>query len=293
MANIWDLQKGIEMECKWLVERDVFPENEIKLTVALKTLGIQVKTTALSEIEEVGYSKAEYLPYPADKEECVVFYGSLNMMRALMRKTKWYPCGWCNLDHMQCTEYYLDYGKYLLNSNYTMMPLQEVIRQKAFILRTFGVNGEVFIRPNSGFKEFSGRVIKENMFDMKYFDFGFYFNDPSLIVVVSSAKRIEKEWRFVVCDRKAITGSQYKANLEVDIAPGYPSEAFALADKIAKENWQPDGMYTVDICESDGNFYLLEINSFSCSGLYDCDLDIIAEEASKLAIKTWEEAFIP
>jgi len=86
MANIWDLQKGIEMECKWLVERDVFPENEIKLTVALKTLGIQVKTTALSEIEEVGYSKAEYLPYPADKEECVVFYGSLNMMRALMRK---------------------------------------------------------------------------------------------------------------------------------------------------------------------------------------------------------------
>jgi len=37
--------------------------------------------------------------------------------------------------------------------------------------------------------------------------------------------------------------------------------AWSLAQEIAKEEWQPGRAYTLDICKSEGRYYLLEINS--------------------------------
>jgi hypothetical protein len=48
-------------------------------------------------------------------------------------------------------------------------------------------------------------------------------------------------------------------------------------------------LFTMDICKSSGKLKLLEINSFSCAGLYDCKLDVVINEASKLAIEEWKE----
>jgi hypothetical protein len=46
----------------------------------------------------------------------------------------------------------------------------------------------------------------------------------------------------------------------------------------------------LDVCESDRQLWLVEINGFSCSWLYQCELAAVVAEASRLATQTWERA---
>jgi hypothetical protein len=36
-------------------------------------------------------------------------------------------------------------------------------------------------------------------------------------------------------------------------------------------SWYPESVYTIDICESEGELYVLELGSFSCAGEYAFD----------------------
>ena len=52
--------------------------------------------------------------------------------------------------------------------------------------------------------------------------------------------------------------------------------------------FRPDPVFVIDICKADdGNFYLLEIGSFSCAGLYACNLEKIVSAVSKAAIEEY------
>jgi hypothetical protein len=59
-----------------------------------------------------------------------------------------------------------------------------------------------------------------------------------------------------------------------------------LAEVLKQVNWYPELLYTVDICESEGELYILELGSFSCAGEYGCDLSLIVEVGAKAA---WED----
>ena len=62
-----------------------------------------------------------------------------------------------------------------------------------------------------------------------------------------------------------------------------------IAQRIAKEEWQPDKAYTLDVCKSNGEYFMLEANSFSCSGLYKCPPEPIVKSVSEAALKEWKE----
>jgi hypothetical protein len=49
-------------------------------------------------------------------------------------------------------------------------------------------------------------------------------------------------------------------------------------------------VYTIDICESEGELYVLELGSFSCAGEYACDLSAIVEFGAKAAWFDYEAA---
>jgi hypothetical protein len=54
-------------------------------------------------------------------------------------------------------------------------------------------------------------------------------------------------------------------------------------------SWRPDPLFMLDVGETDGGLHLLELNSFSCSGLYRCDPAPVVAVASELAGKAWQE----
>lgn len=52
-------------------------------------------------------------------------------------------------------------------------------------------------------------------------------------------------------------------------------EAWTFAQKIACEKKQKDFAYIIDICQSEGDLFLLEMNPFSGADLYVCDAEKI------------------
>jgi hypothetical protein len=71
---------------------------------------------------------------------------------------------------------------------------------------------------------------------------------------------------------------------------------YALSDTKASEvmlaevGWRLDPVFMPDVCEAGSQLGLVEINGFSCSWLYQCDLAAVVAEASRLASKAWEWA---
>jgi hypothetical protein len=69
--------------------------------------------------------------------------------------------------------------------------------------------------------------------------------------------------------------------------PAVPEGATEMCKKVLQKEYYPDRIFCVDICEDgDGEFWLLELNSFSSCGLYACDKDKIVKRVSEIA---WEK----
>jgi len=271
----------------WVIEGKVFEENIDALKAELTRQDIPFELVKYIPFEGGKYKN----PKGVNADGCVLFYGSLGLMRQLLREKSWVPCGWCTLKNFECSTYYTYFGKFLLNQNYIMMPASELLRQKEFVYNKMGIDGCVFVRPSSGFKEFAGAVVPFEKMDKNALGFGFYHENPELMTVVTTPKVISKEWRFVVAKKKVITGSQYRLgkDVEPELVKTDCKAALYAQSIIDAVEWEPDPIYTLDVCESDGKLFLLELNAFSTSGLYDCDLEIVVRVASEMAQEEWAE----
>jgi hypothetical protein len=270
------------MIVKWLVEK--YDEDVEKLLQSLEKSKIKFELlpSSLCYLSKYDYFK---------DDECVVFYGSLEAARQVQRLTKWIPGVYGNFNNFKCSKYFSYLGKYLLNSDYAMLPMMEFSRRREEIYNKYGVNGNVFIRPNSGLKTFNGFILNYDKIDEEFKFLRTYAKRDldDIIAVVSSFKSIEVEWRMVVVDREVISSSRYMLRGEENYRSGGEEGAISFAKKIAEGVWQPDFAYTIDICRSGGNYYLLEANSFSCSGLYLCSLEAVVKAVSDAALKEWKE----
>ncbi len=283
------------MKVKWLIEDYEHDSSLQPLMDEVRKQGME-----LSVVKYEPWESGEFNQYP--NEDCVIFYGTLNLGRQLQKQKKWIPGVYCNFQKLCCITYYSYWGKYLFNNDYIMLPMMEIKRREDYVFDMLGVDDCIFIRPNSGAKTFTGQILKREEIDQEFKLFANYAAKPldQIITVISSPKVIEKEWRFAVVDKKVVACSQYrdfakekvsdnKKEYELFIVEGSEAGAKILAEKIAEEEWQPDIAYTLDICKSNGEYYLLEANSFSCSGLYESEPEPIVREISKAALREWEE----
>lgn len=283
------------MKVKWLIEDYEHDSSLQPLMDEIKKQGMELKV-----VKYEPWESGEFNQYP--NEDCVVFYGTLNLGRQLQKEKGWIPGVYCNFQNLCCITYYSYWAKYLFNSDYIMLPMMEIKRREDYVFDMFGVDDCIFIRPNSGAKTFTGQVLKREEIDQEFKLFGNYAAKPldQIITVISSAKVIEKEWRFVVINKKVVACSQYrdfakekvsdnKKKYELFIEEGSEIGAKLLVERIAAEEWQPDIAYTLDICKSNGKYSLLEANSFSCSGLYEGKPEPIVKEISKAALEEWED----
>jgi hypothetical protein len=47
-------------------------------------------------------------------------------------------------------------------------------------------------------------------------------------------------------------------------------------------------LYSIDVCESNGELYILELGSYSCAGEYGADLDLMIEYGAKAALEDFD-----
>ena len=231
--------------------------------------------TDMSKIEEIvislGYNVVS-LPYNIGKpvitpaiDGVAVAYGSHNFCKRLAdKKIIVYDM------NSSCTEYYplLDSGD-LLNSDYVMVLFGDFIRRKNYFLDIFG--GEIFLRPNSGSKTFTGLTINSDNSTIEINTLMQCMNVPlDELVLVSSAKTIIEEYRFFICNEKVVSQSYYDWDDKVKNV--IPPDCIQLAEKIANTPVQKDLCYSVDIAITEIGAKIVEMNSFSYAGLYECNI---------------------
>lgn len=270
---------------KWLLESDVFDDDLLPMLDELKRQNIEYKVA--DHMTSIHPERVQAL-FPPD--DCVVFYGSLGMSRIVKLHTSWVPGIFCELPHYECVYYYPRIHKYLLNSNYVMLPFGELTRRKEFLLDLFGKDGKIFIRPSSPFKIFGGKVIDSKNWESDIKFVQFYNVEAEKVVVVAPPKVVTHEWRVVVVDGKAISGSQYIKNDEIESGP-CPKDVMIYAQWVlCNIDYKPDRAWCLDVCRTDDDFlHVLEVGAFSTCGLYQCPMEPIIREVSRVAQEEWEE----
>jgi hypothetical protein len=218
-------------------------------------------------------------------DACVIFRGTLALMRHIQGSRRWRPGGWCMFQNLACSTYYAHFGPFLLNREYTLLPIAEAVRLADKLFENYASGGQVFVRPDSVDKSFTGTLTDRTTFAHKFFGTPF---DPATLILIARAKKLTYEWRLIVANGKVIAGSQYRSADSREEAPGCPDEVLTFAatmlDRVA---WRPAPMFIMDICDSEDGLRLLELNSFGCSGHYLADVRTVVEAASQLASAAW------
>jgi len=270
-------------DVKWLIE-DFHEDNAIKeLGDAAEELGFTVKRCDVTNPFE------DYRDF-YKPDECVVTQTSIQSAFKIMKDCpEWMPGPWYKQQLFQCQYYYQFFGQYLFNDKYMMLPAGEVIRRLDDIYDWFGEYDTVFIRPSSACKTFTGQL-----FDRKYFakDWSVcmsYGGSMTDLVVVSTPKIILGEYRYVIGDRKIIASSQYCWDGK-PVRAEAPKHLDAYVDMIlADVDYNPDPVWILDIAlDVDKKPYVLEVGSFSSSGLYECDKKAIVKNVSNIAHREWK-----
>jgi len=223
-------------------------------------------------------------------DDCIIFRGSLGETRQIQRTRPWVPGTIANFPHFHFAYWGAYWGKYLMNQEYAMMPYGEFLRRKDWVFENFGTEGRIFVRPDDGFKSFSGHVVDEDFINTAKDPLNVV---PSKIMFISKVQTITEEYRFVVVKNQVVAVSKYMSNNELDLEEGAPEAAWELAREIAQEEWQPDLAYTLDIAKSDSydDFRLLEVNSFSAADIYACDPKPVVKAISEVAIEEWRSIY--
>lgn len=242
--------------------------------------------------EELGHKvyRTKYVPFSEQVEdiyigdEVVITYGTVQFCRQIEKKygRTWTPCMYFNQNVKLWQKFAVHLADDLLNDEFVILPLATAVRNTPF---------NYFVKPLSGLKEFTGQIINfsnHNFEDIAKQLCPHGVIEPDVLCVLARPKEIKAEFRYVIVNKQVITGSEYRWDNVLDVRRDTHPICDAMADKVAKAEWQADTVYVCDVALlPDDTAKVVELNAFSSSGLYACDTYKIVEAVSKAAAKEW------
>jgi hypothetical protein len=275
------------MKTTWLVEKYLFEDYEQKLHDIIIQSG---SDCIIIDDTDIDFDFDKKIKNRFTDEDCVIFYGSLQLGRKIYSRTNLIPGIFLTIENYECHKYYGFYGDKLLNSDYLMMGLNDVKRNKEKIFNYFNTDS-IFIRPSNGYKTFTGQCLgKENFereLDVLCKSYGGV--DLNQLIVLARKQEVCEESRYIVIDGKVIDGSVYMINNELIKERKIDENAYNLAVESVKY-YQPDKAFTIDIVKlKDGSYKILEIGSFCCASLYNADLEMIVKAMNELMINEYND----
>ncbi|MGC4002815.1 MAG: ATP-grasp domain-containing protein [Pirellulales bacterium] len=246
----------------WVLESEAFPNGDV-LHEAAVSHGDRIVAW-----DDVSWSTRAFPRF----DGVVVFHGSLGNADRIQRELSWSPGAFCDTAKFACSTWYDSARKWLLQERYEILPACELVARADEIYARHGVDGRVFVRPDSPLKPFSGRIVTRERMSLAALDHGFYFDDENLSVVVAPVVSVSNERRFVVVNRTVVAGSGYRPDgRTATIAARHNDPAWGYAQDAAAELPAPSLVYVIDVCESVNGFRVVELNPFGGADLYACD----------------------
>ena len=266
------------MKANFLIDQHMIEHNEQDILSILKESYFEVRVG-----KYIPLAKGDEIPQYFKNEECVIVYGSMEFVK--QQQSKGYvPGAYSQLKNLECVNYIsnLDDPSILLNDEHVMITFSELCRRPNFFFKALNAE-EIFIRPNSGQKIFTGCVLRKDNFDSEILSLKQLTSiSHDTLILVSPAQKIKSEYRIAVVNRDVVAASRYQLNGEISLSKYAPLEVIDTARKIAQNTWQPDIAYIVDIAVTDNGSKVLELNAISTSGLYMMNLPKM--------FKSWSDA---
>lgn len=165
-------------------------------------------------------------------------------------------------------QYYSQLGLPLLNSDAAYIPLNQSIEMR--------FTQDMFVKPSKDLKAFAATVLPFGLSIVEHLGYNpLIANTNNDYLLAATPKVVQHEYRFFVVGGLVVTGSQYVVNGKIQYRELNSSkehnDAIAVANEFAKL-YQPSEIFTLDICCSNGEYFIVEYNCFHCSGLYACDI---------------------
>lgn len=282
------------MKPTWIYETGVFnteeqPDADEQFVAALKKQNLEVlefdKNSMLRNDFASKLREAKFDKVP-------VYRGSFRNCRAMGLDQQVGIDDWSNYN---CSTWLTHFGNHALNSKYLILSLSELWRRRAEILDYFQSPGELFIRPDSGLKQFHGGVVNLNDYQSFQHFCNYLRQGKEFKVFVAPRQEVVDEWRCFMYGNKFVTGSRYtfeKKQVRYQTQPnsGLVPEVEAI---VKSANWYPSALWSIDFCTTSrmGNSELkvVELGSYHCAGVYASDLDKYIEAANDFASKYTEE----
>lgn len=274
------------MRPAWLIEAGVYGDEAVPLLAEIRRQGMAAEVIPYQALKK-GAAPVVAGGNALGSDDCVLGYGTYPFAQQILLHHRWTPGAWCSATNLDCAAYYPHFGSFLLNQRYEILPGVEAIRQQDRLFAEFGVEDRVFARPTSCHKLFVGRCIDRDSFASALAPTRY---DPATLVVIAPPQPLGREWRVTVAGDRVIAGSQYAEQGVKKVLPDCPAEVTSFAESVlAGVRWRPDPAFMLDVCESAGRLWLVELNSFSGSWLYRCDLPAVVSDASELAEELWRQ----
>jgi hypothetical protein len=251
----------------WVVESAAFASGDEPLRSAAARAG-----HAVVEWDDAWWADGGW---PRLAGRPVVFHGSLGNAARVRAELPWRPGAFCDVEAFRCSAWYERARRWLVHERWLVLPADVLAADPRGALAPLGSPDAVFVRPDSPLKPFAGRVLARERISLAALDHGFYYDDPSLPVVVAPVRAIGREWRYVVAGQRVIAGSAYAAAGRAPLPDVQTGEPWRLAAAVAAALAPPEAVYVMDVCEADGDLRLLELNPFGGADLYACDADAV------------------
>jgi len=252
-------------QIQWVLEQDVLPELHEKMARSIRACGMSVIPWQ-DDWKSTG-------DWPQLTSQRAIFHGSLENAAFVRNEIPWKPGAYCNVERFQCSSWYPSTSRWVFNQPWKVMPAQELIATARSVAHELAAGERLFVRPDSPLKPFSGRVVEVNDISLDRLDFGFYFDDPVLPVLIAPVREVGRESRFVIVNSRVVATSDYVSEGRAASSSDVNDSHSDFAAHVAKSISSPDDVYVMDICESDGRLWLLELNPFSGADLYNCNID--------------------
>ena len=268
------------MAAKWLIDNYMFDLNPLyrKIPDAFKELGIEYHETSYVPLRDW----QDYGPY--ENGDNVILYGTIGYIKKCPKQ--FYPGPFGFTSNRQCNVYMSNIPEgWFLNGDYIMLTWGSLKARGTWIYHLMDTD-EIFIRPVSGDKSFTGQAIHR-------YDFAHEINanqqltsvtNESIIMIAPSKRHdILGEFRFIIGDGQVIDGSEYRWDNKLDIRHDYDPDCHEMARRVAKLPWQLDTVYTCDVARTPDGPKIVELNSFASAGWYACDQKTVISAVTDIA----------
>lgn len=277
------------MNVTWVLEPDTFTPYHQRLVTEIESQGHVVRTVPAFYNSLEWSDTSRYYDDFSPAGSCVVCHASFQFTSLVAEDEVWVPGTYGIGEATDCSQYYPHLDDCLLNGDYKLLSLEEVANEAESLIKSLGIENRLFMRPSSGGKAFTGRLFTQA--ELQPHALRSSGLSMKTLVVISRPKPILREWRFVVVDRNVVAGSLYRELGELHQSPDVPAEALDFALQVASREFQPDRVWVLDTCETpDGEMKVVEINGFSSSNWYSCDLQAIVKAVSRVALDDWKRS---